>query len=84
MKYRVGIWAIAGFLVAGFWAVYAIASRPLTYSDPVMALVQFTCPIAFLRSYPLQLSWVLLANAATYALGGVMVETLRRRLHPAR
>jgi hypothetical protein len=83
MKRTIGMWAIAGFLVAGFWAVYALASRPLTFTDPVMVLVQLTCPIAFLRSYPLHLSWVLLANSATYALAGVIVESLRRRLHPA-
>jgi hypothetical protein len=77
------MWAIAGLLVAGFWAVYAFARAPLTFTDPVMPLIQLTCPIAFLRSYPLHLSWVLLANAATYALAGVIAENLRRRLHPA-
>jgi hypothetical protein len=76
------MWAIVGFLVAGFWAVYALASTPLTFTDPVMVLVKLTCPIAFLRSYPLHLSWVLVANAATYVLAGVIVETLKRRLYP--
>jgi hypothetical protein len=83
MKRTIGMWAIAGFLVAGFWAVYAFASAPLTFTDPVMVWVQLTCPIALLRSYPLHLSWVVLANTATYALAGVIVENLRRRLHPA-
>jgi hypothetical protein len=77
------MWAIVGFLVAGFWEVYAFASAPITFTDPIMGLVQLNCPIEFLRSYPLHLSWVLLANAATYALAGVIVENLRRRLHPA-
>jgi hypothetical protein len=48
-----------------------------------MIIVRLTCPIALLNSYPLRLSWVLLANAATYALLGLIVETLRRQLgHP--
>ena len=86
MKYRIGLWAIAGFLVAGSWAIYAFASTPpaLTYSDPLMIFVQLTCPVAFIRSYPLRLEWVLLANAATYALVGVIVEILGRTLSQAK
>jgi len=85
MKLRIAIWSIAGVLVAGGWAVYAVAARPLTFADPIMALVRVTCPIAILgRSYPISLSWVLLANAATYALAGLMVEGLRLRQHPAK
>lgn len=83
MKYRLGIWAIAGFVVAGCWALYALASAPLTYSDPMMIFIRLTCPIVFLRSYPLSLYFVLLANAATYALVGIIVETLRKRLNHA-
>jgi len=80
------MWAIAGFLVAGGWAIYAFVTTPpaLTYTDPLMTLVQLTCPIAIVRSYPLRLEWVLLANAATYGLVGLIVETLRRRVHQAR
>ena len=82
MKYRIGMWAGAGFLVAGGWALYALASTPpaLTTADPMMPLVKLTCPIALLSFYPLRLYWVLLANAATYALAGLIVETLRPRL----
>lgn len=86
MKYRIGIWASAGFLVAGGWALYAFATTPpaLTPDDPIMTLVRLTCPIALLSSYPLRLSWVLLANAATYSLIGLIVEALRQRLNQAR
>jgi len=83
MKHRIGIWAIAGFLVAGCWALYAFA----TAMDPagrIVILVQLTCPITLLRSYPLSLYFVLTANAATYALIGLIVETLRPRLHHAK
>lgn len=85
MKYRIGMWAGAGFLVAGGWALYALASTPpaLTSADPIMPLVKLTCPIALLSFYPLRLYWVLLANAATYAFAGLIVETLRLRLRHA-
>lgn len=85
MKYRIGMWASAGFLVAGGWALYAFTTTPpaLTFADPLMTFVRLTCPIAMVSSYPLRLEWVLLANAATYALVGLMVETLRQRLHHA-
>ncbi len=86
MKSRIGTWAIAGFLVAGCWALYALATTPpaLTAADPMMTLVQLTCPIALLSSYPIRIYWVLLANAATYALVGLLVETLRQRLNHAK
>jgi hypothetical protein len=82
MKLRIGLWAIAGFLVAGGWAVYAFASAPpgLTFGDPLMTLVEATCPIAILgRHYPISVYMCLLANAATYGLIGLTVETLRHR-----
>jgi hypothetical protein len=86
MKFRIAVWATLCFGVAAGWALYAFATTPpaMTFSDPIMILVQWTCPIALLSSYPLQLSWVLLANAATYALVGLIVETLRRQLRHAK
>jgi hypothetical protein len=86
MKYRIGMWAGAGFLVACFWALYALAKTPpaMTSADPMMTLVRFTCPIALFSSYPIRLYWVLVANAATYALVGLAVETLRQRLNHAK
>jgi hypothetical protein len=86
MKYRIAMWASAGFLVAGFWALYALATTPpsFIFVSPLMALVRLTCPIAFLSSYPIRFYWVLLANAATYALAGLIVETLRQQLSHAK
>ena len=52
--------------------------------DPILPLVRLTCPIALLRFYPIRLYWVLLANAATYALVGLIVEALRQRRNQAR
>jgi hypothetical protein len=84
MTNRIAMWASAGFFVAVGWALYALAAAPMTFADPVMILVQLSCPIAILRSYPIRLEWVLLANAVTYALLGLTVETLRQKLHPAK
>ncbi len=85
MKYRIAAWSGAGLLVAGGWAIYGIVSRPpaLTPADPILPLVHLTCPISLVGFYPLSLYWVLVANAATYALLGLIVETLRRRLPSA-
>jgi hypothetical protein len=85
MKYRMAVWAGVGLLVAGCWAIYGMASSPpaLTSADPILILVRLTCPISNLGFYPLKLYWVLLANAATYALLGLIVETLRHRLRRA-
>jgi hypothetical protein len=82
MKYRIAMWASAGFLVAGFWAVYAFATMPMTpFTQPeIMILVRLTCPIALISSHPLSLYSVLLANAATYGMVGLIVEALRPKL----
>jgi hypothetical protein len=87
MKYRIAIWAGVGLLVAGGWALYALAGAPpaLSIGDPLLPLVRLTCPIAILgSSHPISLYSVLLANTATYALAGLIIETLRHRLHPAK
>ena len=87
MKYRIAMWASVGFLIAGLWALYALAATPpaLGHGDPLLPLVRLTCPIAILgNSYAISLFWALVANAATYALAGLLVESLRHRLHPAK
>ena len=88
MKFRVAIWAGTGFLVAACWAVYAAAiPGSVTPAEPIVwTLVRLTCPIAFASFYfhfGVSLYWVLVANAATYALAGLILETLRQHLHPA-
>lgn len=50
-------------------------------------LARLSCPIVFVGFYfhvGLQLYWVLLANAATYALAGAVVEALRRPVNRAK
>jgi hypothetical protein len=51
------------------------------------ALARLSCPIALVGDYfhfGVKLSWVLVANAAFYALVGGAVETLRRQLNLAK
>jgi hypothetical protein len=87
MKYRMIMWASAGFLVAGFWALYASATFPFTNERmrDVWTLVSLSCPVAIAgRHYPISLYEALAANAATYALVGLMVETVRQQLHHAK
>jgi len=89
MKYRIAMWASAGFLIAVGWAVYAFATTApaMTFGDPMIVLVELTCPIVFVGNhfnFGISVFWSLVANAATYALLGLIVESMRRRLHPAR
>ena len=88
MKYRIAIWAGAGFIVASCWALYAFATTApaMTSADPVVTLVELTCPVVFASihfHFPLGLYWSLLANAATYGLIGLIVEALRQQLNYA-
>jgi len=87
MNYRIAMWAGAGFLVAGFWALFAIATFPSTSERmrDVWTLLSVTCPIAIAgMHYPISLYETLAANAVTYALVGLIVESLRHKLHPAK
>jgi hypothetical protein len=81
MKNRIVMWTGAGFFVACCWALYAVASFPHTNERmrEMWTFAEITCPILVAGSHlPLSLSWVLVANAATYALAGLIIETLRR------
>ena len=88
MKYRVALWAAIGFLVAGCWALYAFPSfLPTTAGETLLyAFARLTQPIVLIGTYfhfGIRFYWVLLANTATYALLGLIVESLRRKLDPA-
>ena len=75
------MWAGAGALVVVFWALYMAAAFP-TPLESLWAVAHLTCPITLARHHSLSLYLVLLVNTATYALIGLAVETLRRRLRP--
>lgn len=83
MKYRIAMWATSGLLVASGWAVYfLVASKDHPIEPIVSTLVRLTCPVAIVGShYPVSLYSALVANVATYALVGLIVEMLRRQLN---
>jgi hypothetical protein len=83
MKIRMAIWATLGALVVVVWRIYisATLSNPLGTGGVGRALVYLTCPIAIASQQPQGFYFVLIANAATYALIGVVVETTRRHYH---
>jgi hypothetical protein len=82
MKYRIAIWATAGFLVASGWAVYfLVASKDHPIQPLVSGLIRLSCPVAILGShYPVSLWSSLAANVATYAFVGLVMETFWRQL----
>ena len=79
MKLRIAIWAAAGALVVVFWSWYISALMPAS-SGIVWTLACLACPIALARHHALSFPFVLLVNAATCALVGVVLETMRRHL----
>ena len=83
MRYRIAIWAAAGFLVASGWAVYFLVAsgRPYDRTDCVHSC-PVNLPVVILGSqFPVSLSSALVANVATYALAGLVVEALRRQFN---
>jgi hypothetical protein len=76
MKLRIAIWAGAGALVVFFWTLYISATAPVAHG-PMWTLIYLTCPIALARHYALNFYFVVLANAATYALVGAVAEAMR-------
>lgn len=86
MRYRITMWAIAGFLLAGFWALFAIATFPSTPERmrEMWTIICITCPVAIVgMHHPLSLYVVLVANAVTFGLIGLAVDGLWKRLHHA-
>jgi hypothetical protein len=83
MKSRIAIWATLGVLVVIAWRIYisATLSNPLGRGGIGRVLVYLTCPISLGSQHPQGFYFVLMANAATYALAGAVVETMRRYHH---
>jgi hypothetical protein len=83
MKYRIAIWAAAGFLVASGWAVYFFARNKELPIEPIVSiLIRLSCPIAIIGSHhAVSLYSALAANVATYAPVGLVVEILRRQFN---
>jgi hypothetical protein len=80
MKLRIAAWAATGALVVVLWNLYL----PRMSSQIAWTLLCLTCPIGLARNYALSFYFVLLANAATYALVGTIIEITRRHYHQAK
>ncbi len=88
MKYRIAMWATAGFMIAVWWAIVAVIVDPTVItSNPIAwTFARLTCPLMLAGSYfhfGVRLPWVLLSNAAVFGLVGLTVESLRQRLRTA-
>ena len=81
MKLRIAIWSGVGALVVVFWTLY-ISAASQTPLGALWIVACLTCPVALAHYYALNFYTVLLINAATYALVGLVVETMRRRYNP--
>jgi len=86
MNSRIAIWAVAGVLVVLFWTLYIMATRqhPLGPGSVGRTLIYLTCPIALAGHHAQSIYLVLAANAVTYRLAGVVVESIRRHYKSAR
>ncbi|HTZ97792.1 MAG TPA: hypothetical protein VMB18_15430 [Terriglobales bacterium] len=85
MRYRVARWAAGGFLVTAFWALYAFPTFvPTTSAEMLLyTLARFTQPIVAVGAHlhvGIRVYWVLLANVATYAVAGLIVESLATKI----
>ena len=88
MRRSVLIWALVGFLVAAGWAVLPLFAGPATFdpSGPLWTLASITGPVSYasmLFHVPVRFYWAMLANAATYAFLGIMIEVLRSQFRHA-
>jgi hypothetical protein len=83
MKSRIAIWATLGALVVVAWRVYisATLSNPLGTGGLGRVLVYLTCPIAMAGRNPQSFYFVLVVNAATYALVGIVLKWMWRYFH---
>jgi hypothetical protein len=89
MRFRIAMWAGLGALVAIGWAVYSFSANPSPIPPTksiVWTFALLTQPIAFASvhyRFGVSVNWVILANALTYGLIGLLAETMRRKLRHA-
>ncbi len=83
MQHRIGVWALVGFIVASVWVILSFA-LPISPRPVLWGLAQMTCPIVPISltfHFGVKWYWFLASNVAAYALIGLIVESLRLRLH---
>jgi hypothetical protein len=85
---RIATWMSTGFLISLGWGFYfATIDKDIPIGPIVYTLSRLTQPTAALILYlnpasSLGLTWIAVTNAATYALLGLMLETVRRHHRP--
>ena len=77
MKSRIAIWACGGAVIVALWSIY-LSNMPGAPRGIVAILLDATCPIALARQHHMVFNFVVLANALTYALAGLILETMWR------
>jgi hypothetical protein len=83
------MWSFAGLSIAVCWWFYltATAPIPITATPMLWTVARLSCPIVlagFYFHFGVSVYLTFVANAATYALIGLMVEGLRCQRHHAR
>jgi hypothetical protein len=83
MKQRIGLWTVAGFIVACAWVLFIAAMGPetglrLQSGHFFWAIAYVTAPASLLRHFPVKDYWFVLLNALIYGLAGFAMELLRR------
>ena len=81
------MWASVGFIVAVGWGFYfANANRAEPIGPIIYRLASLTQPLvavaASYGNFPIGLRTAVVANVATYALIGLILETIRRYSRP--
>jgi hypothetical protein len=80
MKTRIGIWACTGALVVLSLSLIFIAFRGMIHTESALwPIVYVVCPISLFRHHAMSMYLVLLVNTGTYALAGLIFESMRRR-----
>jgi hypothetical protein len=83
MQRRIGLWALAGFIVAGVWVILSF-SIPISPQPVLWGLARLTCPIlpiSLAFHFGVKWYWFLASNAPAYALIGLIVESLKQLRH---
>jgi hypothetical protein len=89
MKFRIVICAGVGFLVAVGWALYSSSAFPcpITPAEPILwnmaLLTQPVVLVGFRFHFGIGVYSAFLANTVTYALIGLIAETMRQKLRQA-
>ena len=80
MRHRLALWAFAGLLVATTWVLLSLAIS--LWSQPLLwTLAQLSCPIVLFSHFAIKWYWVVLSNAAVYAVLGATVESFIQLTH---